>query len=75
MRSGKAVRADPTICIYGEGWAADNPLTSGRFVGNERECFYMPGIAVFSDELRDGLCGPVWKKEKGAFLAGVPGQK
>ena len=29
--------------------------------------------AVFSDELRDGLCGPVWKKEKGAFLAGVPG--
>ena len=33
----------------------------------------MPGIAVFSDELRDGLCGPVWKKEKGAFLAGVPG--
>ena len=46
---------------------------SGRFVGNERECFPHAGIAVFSDELRDGLCGPVWKKEKGAFLAGVPG--
>ena len=26
-----------------------------------------------SDELRDGLCGPVWEKDKGAFLAGVPG--
>lgn len=33
----------------------------------------MPDIAVFSDELRDGLCGPVWEKDKGAFLAGVPG--
>jgi len=29
----------------------------------------MPGIAVFSDELRDGLCGPVWEKDKGAFLS------
>ena len=33
----------------------------------------MPGIIVFADELRDGLCGPVWEKDKGAFLAGVPG--
>ncbi len=32
----------------------------------------MPDIAVFSDELRDGLYGPVWEKDKGAFLAGVP---
>ena len=43
---------------------------SGEVKGNVS---HMPGIAVFSDELRDGLCGPVWKKEKGAFLAGVPG--
>ena len=39
---------------------------SGEVKGNVS---HMPGIAVFSDELRDGLCGPVWKKEKGAFLA------
>ena len=26
-----------------------------------------------SDELRDGLCGPVGDKRKGAFLAGIPG--
>ena len=29
----------------------------------------IPGVAVFSDELRDGLCGPVGDKRKGAFLA------
>lgn len=28
----------------------------------------MPDIAVFSDELRDGLCGPVWEKIKVRFL-------
>ena len=33
----------------------------------------IPGVAVFSDELRDGLCGPVGDKRKGAFLAGIPG--
>lgn len=32
----------------------------------------IPGVAVFSDELRDGLCGPVGDKRKGAFLAGIP---
>ena len=70
----KAVnKVDPTICIYGEGWAADNPQYPADSLAMKGNVSHMPGIAVFSDELRDGLCGPVWKKEKGAFLAGVPG--
>lgn len=32
----------------------------------------MPGIAAFSDELRDGLRGPFSDNHKGAFLAGLP---
>ena len=70
----KAVnKVDPTICIYGEGWAAEAPQYPADSLAMKGNISQMPGIAVFSDELRDGLCGPVWKKEKGAFLAGVPG--
>ena len=70
----KAVnKVDPTICIYGEGWAADTPQYPADSLAMKGNVSHMPGIAVFSDELRDGLCGPVWKKEEGAFLAGVPG--
>lgn len=35
--------------------------------------FEMPGIAAFSDELRDALRGPFNDNHKGAFLAGIPG--
>ena len=70
----KAVnKVDPTIYIYGEGWAAEAPQYPADSLAMKGNISQMPGIAVFSDELRDGLCGPVWKKEKGAFLAGVPG--
>ena len=35
----------------------------------------MPRIAVFSDEMRDGLRGPFNDDKKGAFLAGLPGME
>ena len=70
----KAVNAvDPTICIYGEGGLPRRlsiRLTPLAMKGNIAQ---IPGVAVFSDELRDGLCGPVGDKRKGAFLAGIPG--
>lgn len=70
----KAVnKIDPTICIYGEGWAAEAPQYPADSLVMKGNVARMPDIAVFSDELRDGLCGPVWEKDKGAFLAGVPG--
>ena len=70
----KAVnKIDPTICIYGEGWAAEAPQYPADSLAMKGNVARMPDIAVFSDELRDGLCGPVWEKDKGAFLAGVPG--
>lgn len=67
--------ADPSICIYGEGWAAQAPQYPADSLAMKENAARMPGIAVFSDELRDGLCGPVWEKDKGAFLAGVPGEE
>ena len=35
--------------------------------------YRMPGIAAFSDEMRDALRGPFNDNHKGAFLAGLPG--
>ena len=35
--------------------------------------YRMPGIAAFSDEMRDGLRGPFNDNHQGAFLAGIPG--
>jgi pullulanase len=64
---------DPTICVYGEGWAAETPAYPVDSLAMKANVARMPGIAVFSDELRDGLCGPVGKPWQGGFLAGVPG--
>lgn len=70
----KAVdKVDPTVCLYGEGWAAETPQYPADSLAMKSNISQMAGIAVFSDELRDGLCGPIWEKDRGAFLAGVPG--
>lgn len=66
---------DPTICIYGEGWAAEAPQYPADSLAMKGNIAQIPEVAVFSDELRDGLCGPVGDKHKGAFLAGIPGEE
>lgn len=72
----KAVNeVDPTICIYGEGWAAEAPQYPADSLAMKGNMSKIPGIAAFSDELRDALCGPIGNKRKGAFLAGHPGEE
>lgn len=72
----KAVnKIDSSICIYGEGWAADTPQYSTDSLALKSNIAKIPGVAVFSDELRDGLCGPVSNSRKGAFLAGISGEE
>lgn len=70
----KAVdEVDSSVCLYGEGWTGGIPCYPASLLALKMNVARMPGIAVFSDELRDALCGSVWEKEKGGFLAGVPG--
>ncbi len=66
-------RIDPTIYIYGEGWAAEAPQVPQEELAMKANIASMPGIAAFSDEMRDGLRGPFSDDTKGAFLAGIPG--
>ena len=66
---------DPTIYIYGEGWAAQAPQLPQDSLAMKANTYRMPGIAAFSDELRDALRGPFSNNEQGAFLAGLPGNE
>lgn len=64
---------DPTLFIYGEGWtAADSPLPyEQRAV--KQHVNRMPGIAVFSDDIRDGLRGGWADAKTPAFACGNQG--
>jgi len=68
-------KIDPSIFIYGEGWAASAPQLKEEELAMKANAYKMPGIAVFSDEMRDGLRGPWNSDEEGAFLIGQPGHE
>jgi len=62
---------DPSIFIYGEGWSAGPCALPNEQLGMKANIPQMPGIAAFSDEIRDALRGPFSDDTKGGFLAGV----
>ncbi len=70
-----AVAIDPKVLLYGEGWAAESPAYPEEKLAMKANMSYMPGIAAFSDEMRDSLRGPFWDDKKGAFLIGEPGHE
>ena len=49
---------DPSIFIYGEGWSAGACAIPNEQLGMKANITQMPGIAAFSDEIRDALRGP-----------------
>ena len=49
---------DPTIYIYGEGWSAGSCAYPQEQLAMKAHINRMPGIAAFSDEIRDALRGP-----------------
>ena len=68
-------KIDPSIFIYGEGWSAGNCAYPAEKLGTKANIPQMPRIAAFSDEMRDALRGPFDDDNKGAFLAGKPGEE
>ena len=63
----------PSIFVYGEGWSAGQCAYPSHLLASKAHMKQMPGIAAFSDELRDGLRGPFYDDKQGAFIAGVSG--
>lgn len=61
---------DPTIYIYGEGWAAGTPRLASELLAMKKNVHKMHGVAAFSDEFRDSLRGAWGDDSKGAFVIG-----
>lgn len=66
---------DPTVFIYGEGWAASAPALPESQLAMKANTAQMLGIAAFGDEMRDGLRGGWDDDKKGAFLIGETGHE
>ena len=63
---------DPSIFIYGEGWSAGSCALPSSQLGLKANIPQMPGIAAFSDEIRDALRGPFSDDTKPGWLGGAP---
>ncbi len=63
---------DPSILLYGEGWAASDPAYDAELLAFKRNTRRMPGIAAFSDDMRDALRGKL-DCSAGGFIHGVGG--
>ena len=66
---------DPTIYVYGEGWAAGAPQLPADSLAMKNNIDRLSRIAAFSDEFRDSLRGPFGNDAQGAFLAGLKGHE
>jgi len=66
---------DPSIFIYGEGWTGgDSPLPYEE-QALKIHAPKLENIAVFSDDIRDGLKGSVFNAQDRGFVSGKKGLK
>nr|WP_232369879.1 MULTISPECIES: type I pullulanase [Prevotella] len=68
-------KIDPHLFIYGEGWSAGSCVYPQEKLAMKGHMAQLPGIAAFSDNIRDALRGPFSDDTKGAFLAGIAGEE
>lgn len=68
-------KLDPTIFLYGEGWTAgDSPLIVEKRA-LKTHVKKLDTIAVFSDDIRDGIKGHWSNVEEKGFVSGNPNYK
>jgi pullulanase len=64
---------DPSIIIIGEGWNMGTHPTEIR--ANQRNITQLPGIAVFNDQIRDGIKGSVFNAADRGFATGIQSKR
>ncbi len=62
-------KIDPTIIIYGEGWAAMAPAYPYELLAMKQWTYEMPRVGAFSDDIRNSLIGSPFDHERG-FASG-----
>ncbi len=63
----------PDILIYGEGWTAGSSPLPDSLRALKKNAYKLDKIAVFSDDIRDGIKGSVFDHEEKGFASGKPG--
>jgi pullulanase len=65
----------PDILLFGEGWTAGaSPLAEGMRA-LKKNAAQLRNIAVFSDDIRDGIKGSVFEHADKGFASGKPGME
>ena len=62
----------PDILLYGEGWTAGSSPLPDSLRALKKYAYKLDRIAVFSDDIRDGIKGSVFEHEDKGFASGNP---
>src|SRR5258706_5342155 len=65
----------PDILLYGEGWTADASPLPDSLRALKGNAYKLDRIAVFSDDIRDGIKGSVFDHVDKGFASGKPGME
>lgn len=65
----------PDILIYGEGWTAGSSPLPDSLRALKANASKLDRIAVFSDDIRDGIKGSVFENEDRGFASGKKGME
>ena len=65
---------DPSVVIYGEGWAAMDPAYPAEQIALKVNTHMLDKVGAFSDNIRDAVRGPLGCENAG-FMDGVEGKK
>lgn len=68
--SAALLAVNPGILIYGEGWTAGASPLPGSMRAIKANASRLAHIAVFSDDIRDGIKGSVFDVKQKGFIAG-----
>jgi pullulanase len=66
-------KIDPDIFLYGEGWTAGETPLPMKDRAIKAHAARLDGIAVFSDDIRDGIRGHWYDNEDQGFMVGRTG--
>ena len=65
----------PDILLYGEGWTAGSSPLPDSLRALKKYAYKLDRIAVFSDDIRDGIKGSVFEHKDKGFASGKPGME
>ena len=65
----------PDILLYGEGWTAGASPLPDSLRALKKNAYKLDRIAVFSDDIRDGIKGSVFEHNDRGFASGKPGME